>query len=119
PQAISKIKAAIDSGKLSWADIERHCKKVLMAKYQYGLSRLQPINTNNLTNDLNSKIPFMRRLIAENALTVLKRTDPAFFPMPAKDNPVANEVVYVSVGMNTDNAFATRMRMDYNADVIY
>src|SRR4029078_6195211 len=105
PQAISKIKAAIDSGKLSWADIERHCRKVLMVKYQYGLSRLQPINTNNLTNDLNSKIPFMRRLIAENALTVLKKTDGAFFPMPAVTNP-ATDVVYVSVGMNSDNAFA-------------
>ncbi len=118
PLAILKIKAAIDSGRLSWADIERHCKKVLLAKYQYGLSKLQPINTNNLTNDLNSKVPFMRKLIAENALTVLKKTDAMFFPMPAKANPVT-DVVYISVGTGSDNAFAKRMRADYNADVIY
>ncbi len=119
PLSILKIKAAIDSGRLSWADIERHCKKVLMAKYQYGLSGLKPINTDNLTNDLNSKVPFMRKLIAENALTVLKKTDAVFFPMPAKERSAKADVVYVSVGMNSDNAFASRMRTDYNSDVIY
>ena len=57
PVAIEKIKAAIHDKKLSWEDIELHCKKALMAKYQYGLSRLQPINTENLTKDLNSMYP--------------------------------------------------------------
>jgi beta-N-acetylhexosaminidase len=118
PLAIEKIKEAIQNGQITWADIEMHCKKVLMAKYQYGLARLQPINTNNLTNDLNSKIPFMRKLIAQNALTVLKKTDAGFFPMPAITKERTG-VVYVSVGMNIDNGFAKRMRMDYNADVIY
>ena len=115
PLAMAKIKTAIDSGRLSWADIEMHCRKVLLAKYQYGLSKWQPINTDNLTSDLNSKVPFMRKLIAEEALTVLKKTDAAFFPM--KENEKG--VVYVSIGMNADNAFASRMRKDYNADVIY
>lgn len=119
PVSIAKIKAAIDSGRLSWADIEMHCKKVLMAKYQYGLARLQPINTENLTNDLNSNVPFMRKLIAENALTILKKTDDAFFPMPAKEKTAAKDVVYISVGTNSNNAFANRMQADYNADIIY
>lgn len=119
PLAITKIKTAIDSGRLSWADIEMHCRKVLMAKYQYGLARLQPINTENLTHDLNSSVPFMRKLIAENALTVLKKTDAAFFPMKAPDKALSKDVVYISVGMNSNNAFANRMQADYNADVIY
>jgi beta-glucosidase-like glycosyl hydrolase/CubicO group peptidase (beta-lactamase class C family) len=119
PMSIAKIKAAIDSGRLNWADIEKHCKKVLMAKYQYGLSKLQPVNTENLTSDLNSNVPFMRKLIAENALTVLKKTDAVFFPMKVPEKVVASDVVYISVGMGSDNAFAGRMRTDYNADVIY
>ncbi len=119
PLAIAKIKTAIDSGRLSWTDIEMHCRKVLQAKYQYGLARLQPINTDNLTNDLNSSVPFMRKLVAENALTVLKKTDAAFFPMPAKENPATKDVVYISVGTNSNNAFANRMQADYNADIIY
>ena len=119
PQAINRIKAAIADNKLSWADIETHCKKVLQVKYKYGLTRLKPVNTENLTIDLNSKISAMRRLIAENALTVLHKTDSVFFPMPAPENPVSGEVAYVSIGMNKDNAFAVRLRNEYNADVFY
>ena len=117
PLAIEKIKAAIKSKKLSWADIEMHCKKVLLAKYQYGLTTLKPINTDNITNDLNSKVKGMRKLIAENALTVLQKADDIFFPMPAPIIPIANDVVYVSIGTSSDNSFAKRMRNDYKADV--
>lgn len=115
PLSITKIKQAIDSGRLSWAEIEMHCRKVLLAKYQYGLSKLQPNDTDNITNDLNSKVSDMRRRIAQNAITVLKKTDSTFFPLP----PNTSKVLYVSVGNNTDNAFATRMRTDYNAAVVY
>ena len=119
PLAIEKIKAAISDKKLSWQDIEQHCKKVLMAKYEYGLTQLTPVNTNHLTADLNSKVSSMRKLIAENALTVLDKTDDAFFKLdPAKNNK-KNDVVYVGIGISNDNAFAKRLRADYNADVFY
>ena len=119
PVAIEKIKAAINDKKLRWADIEMHCKKALMTKYQYGLSHLQPIKTSNLTSDLNSKVPAMKRLIAENALTVLKKTDSAFFPLQIPENVTSKNIAYVSVGMSEDNAFARRLRNEYNADVFY
>jgi beta-glucosidase-like glycosyl hydrolase/CubicO group peptidase (beta-lactamase class C family) len=119
PQAIAKIKEAIKNKRLSWADIEMHCKKVLQSKYQYGLAHLSPINTNNLTADLNNTISTMRRTVAENALTVLKKEDNTFFPLAVPAKPVANDVVYVSIGNSTDNAFAKRLRADYKADVFY
>jgi beta-N-acetylhexosaminidase len=119
PLALAKIKEAIANKQLSWADIEMHCKKVLLAKYQYGLTALKPINTDNLTNDLNSKVPAMRKLIAENALTVLRKTDAVFFPLQALAAPVAGDVAYVSIGNTTDNAFAKRLRADYAAEVFY
>ena len=117
--SIKKIKLAIKKKKLSWEDIEVHCKKVLMVKYTYGLANLQPINTENLSADLNSKVPAMRRLIAENALTVLAKADSTFFPMPAPLTPVAHKTAYVCIGTSEENAFAKRMRSDYNADVFY
>ena len=61
----------------------------------------------------------MRKVIAENALTVLKKTDVEYFPLPAKKDSAKKDVVYVSVGTSSDNAFASRMRTDYNADVIW
>ena len=119
PLAIAKIRSAIKEKKLSWAAIEMHCKKVLEAKFKYGLPSLQPVNTENLTADLNSKVPAMRRLVAENALTVLSKTDSVFFPLQANTKDLPNDVIYVSVGTNTDNAFAKRLRTDHNADVLY
>ncbi|MBK8522027.1 MAG: glycoside hydrolase family 3 N-terminal domain-containing protein [Ferruginibacter sp.] len=119
PLAIAKIKEAITAGKISWADIEMHCRKVLKAKFDYGLSNLKPINTNNITNDLNKDVSSMRKLIAENALTVLKKTDAVYFPLPANKDAAKKEMLYVSIGTSSDNAFASRMRADYNADVTW
>lgn len=116
---IAKIKKAIKAKKISKEDMEMHCRKVLMAKYEFGLASLKPINTDNLVVDLNSKIPAMRRLVAENALTVLTKTDPAFFPMPVPVQPLPNDMAYLSIGTRTDNAMAERLRKDYQADVFY
>jgi beta-N-acetylhexosaminidase len=118
PQVIAKIKLAIKEKKISQEEIDGHCRKVLLAKYQYGLSALKPINTTNLTADLNSSVKAMRRTVAENALTVLKKTDTGYFPLTVPAKPMG-DVVYVCVGSNTENAFAQRMKADYNAAVIY
>ena len=119
PQVIEKIKEAINDNKLSWADIEQHCKKVLQAKYEYGLTQLQPINTQNLTADLNSKVNELRKLIAENALTVLSKTDNSFFSLAPEKNSKKGDVVFIGIGIAADNGFAKRLRADYNADVFY
>lgn len=116
---IARIKKAIKAKKISKEDMEIHCKKVLLAKYEFGLASLKPINTENLVNDLNSKVPEMRRLVAENALTVLAKTDPAFFPMPVPIQPQPLDMAYLSVGNHTENAMATRLRKDYQSDVFY
>lgn len=119
PLAIGKIKAAIKNKQLSWEDIEMHCKKVLMAKYNYGLSTLQPIKTDNLTADLNSKVNEMRRLIAENALTLLNKKNEDFFPLEASENIKIKDIAYVGIGISAENIFSKRMKSDYNVDAFY
>jgi beta-N-acetylhexosaminidase len=116
PSAIKKVKETIKQKKLSWADIEMHCKKVLMAKYQYGLANLAPINTENLAIDLNKGIAEMRKLVAENAITLVAKKDAAFFPL--RDTK-AGDIAYVGFGITADNEFAKRMRTDFNATVFY
>jgi len=117
PITIAEVKEAIKNKKLSWKDIELHCKKVLLAKHEYGINKIVPINTVNLTADLNKDVLSMRRLVAENALTLLAKQSPEFFPLsPSKLN---SNVAYVGVGLRTDNAMAKRMRTDYNAAVFY
>ena len=117
PMSIIKIKEAIKKKKLSWADIETHCRKVLAAKYQYGMANLQPVNLTNITADINSNVNAMKKVIAENALTLLNKTDDVFFPL--KPNDALTKIAYVSLGTSTDNEFSKKLRSEYKADVFY
>ena len=119
PLAIAKITQAIADNKLTWADIETHCKKVLQSKYEYGLNNYQPINTTNLTAGLNAGVPEMRKLVAENAITLAAKKDAAFFPLAAWNNNKKNDVAFIAIGTSKENALAKRMQQDYNAAVFY
>ncbi len=119
PLAIAKIKEAIAAKNLSWADIEKHCKKVLMAKYAYGLNNYTPINTINLTTDLNAGVLAMRKLVAENAITLAAKSGETFFPLAPWKKNKKGDVAFVAIGTNKENALARRMKADYNAAVFY
>ena len=113
---IEKTKKAIHKKRIKWEDIDQHVKKVLEAKYQFGAANWQPIDTTNIANDLNRESAAIRRKVAEQAITLVKYDDKAAFPLPAGQ---MNRVAYLGLGINKDNAFARRMRADYNADVFY
>lgn len=117
PQAIKKINDAIDRKTLSREEVDMHCKKVLIAKYLYGLSSKPFIQTTNLAADLNSKVAAMRRKVAENAITLLNKKDSAFFPL--SKNVAAGEIAYVGIGLKTNNHFANMLQADYGAAVYY
>jgi beta-N-acetylhexosaminidase len=110
--AIDKIKEAIKENKLDWNAIDLHVKKVLLAKYQYGLANYKPIDTYHITEDLNAKISATRKLVAENALTLLRNDEPFVFPLPANTK---KRIAYIGFGLTQDNTFAQRMRSDYRA----
>jgi beta-N-acetylhexosaminidase len=114
PMAIDKIREAIRKDQLSWDQIDYHVKRVLKAKYLYGLSNIQPVNINHLTEDLNAGIDKMRKLVAENAITLLRNDDSLSFPLPT-----GKKVAYLGIGLNADNEFALQLRKDYNANAFY
>ncbi|MGZ5133526.1 MAG: glycoside hydrolase family 3 N-terminal domain-containing protein [Flavitalea sp.] len=113
---LAKVKIAIKKKALKWKDINERVKKVLRAKYDYGLANLKPINHSNITEDLNKAVPAMRRRVAEHSLTLLRNNDRAVFPLMPRQ---FERVAYVGIGLKKDNAFATRMRNDYGAHVYY
>jgi len=80
PLSIAKINEAIRDKKLRWKDIDARVKRVLYAKYNYGLANWQPVSTNHLTEDLNEGVKEMRRRVAENALTVLRNASQRYSP---------------------------------------
>lgn len=114
PGSIKKIKEAIKKKDLSWDEINEHVKRVLHAKYQYGLAAWKPVILDKLTEDLNAKVIEMKKRIAEQSITLLRNNDASVFPL-AKGKRVA----YIGIGLNKDNPFAKQMRDDYDAHVYY
>jgi beta-glucosidase-like glycosyl hydrolase/CubicO group peptidase (beta-lactamase class C family) len=115
PSCIQKIREAIDSNQLSWNDIYAKCKKVLAYKYMYGVANAKPVNTDNLTNDLNAGISKLKKIIAENAITVLQNDASEFFSLTRENKKIA----YVGIGIDSANTFANRLKNDLNADAFY
>jgi len=110
--SIEKINEAIREKKIKWKDIDARVKRVLYAKYRYGLAEWKPVDTVHLTADLNEGVVEMRRQVAENALTVLGETDTA---RSLKNKKVA----YIGMGLSGEDAFSRRMSADLNAHVYF
>ena len=113
---ILKIKEAISEKRLSWEQVNEKVRRVLAAKYDYVINNIRPVKTANLTTELNQKIPYLRDLVARRAITLLRNDDASVFPLKAG---AKKKIAYVGIGISSDNTFASRMRMDYNADVFY
>lgn len=114
PASMEKIKKAIKKKKLTWAAIDEHVKKLLYAKYRLGLANLNPTPYFHLTQDLNKDIESTTRLVAENAITLLRSEDGFAFPLVK-----GKRIAYVGIGIDTDNEFARQVREDFNAHVYY
>ena len=130
--SLDKIDSAIKAGRIRWKDIDMRVKKVLHAKYTYGLAHWQPIGKEHLTADLNEGVAEMRRKVAADALTLLRDDDPSVFPLnalaavavPASGKAAVGvrpfrkkRIAYIGMGLTEDNEFCRRMRSDYNAQV--
>lgn len=70
PAATVMIEKALKDGRVSQKRLEESVKKILVAKYNAGLAKWQPISTIGLTADLNRSTATLRREISEGAITV-------------------------------------------------
>lgn len=77
----AKILCAWQDTVLTDSVLELHVKKVLAYKYMLGLRQWTPINTANLTDDLNSDSAMaLRKLLFESAITIAAN-DKALLPL--------------------------------------
>jgi beta-N-acetylhexosaminidase len=135
PVSIEKIKKAITNGQLTWDNVYEKCKRVLMAKYEYVAGKTEKINTTNLTADLNKDVASIRKLVAENALTVLSmEAETMPLPITLQSKPVAaiakkgvvkktvttkkimpTSITYMAIGNDGNNAISTTLKKSYGA----
>ncbi|HMR82989.1 MAG TPA: glycoside hydrolase family 3 N-terminal domain-containing protein [Niabella sp.] len=118
---IKAVKEAIRQKRLSWEDIEQKVKKVLIAKYNLGLSNQQPVDIENLLNDLNAETNAIRKRVAEKSLTLLSLASAntfrnEFFTWPLKKE---RKIAYVAFGSGSKEVLGDRLKSDFNADVFY
>lgn len=73
PKAIAEIEKAIKQGKITQAEIDARCRKVLAAKQWVGLNKYAPASAKNLNERLHApEAILLQRKLAKATLTVLK-----------------------------------------------
>jgi len=119
-ESIAAIKKAIADNRLTWENIYSKVRKVLASKYQLGLNKMKPIDTNNLLADINAKTDAIRREVAQQGITLLSqagtkasRTDYAQIPLTATQKKIA----YVGIGTRELSPFGRRLKDELGADV--
>ena len=76
PKAIEKIKDAITNNQISQEEVDKRCKKILLAKKWFGLDKLIPVKETNLFKDLtNNQTETLNRKLVKNSLTLLQNND--------------------------------------------
>jgi beta-glucosidase-like glycosyl hydrolase/CubicO group peptidase (beta-lactamase class C family) len=110
--AVQKTLQAIQDGRLNWPDLDNRVKKVLLAKYNLGLSQQQMIDTLNITADINAATNTLKKQIAEQAITLVRLNNNSLLPLQHK-----KKIAYVGIGIDQMNTFAAEMKETYNAKI--
>ncbi|MBQ1696258.1 MAG: hypothetical protein II075_00070 [Bacteroidales bacterium] len=98
--AYKALVAARNSGRISQTEIDRRCRKILMAKYEMGLKDYRPISTENIYADLNTDYAAaLERKIFENAVTLVSNKN-NLLPLRAMER---QKIATVSIGKDASN----------------
>ncbi len=109
--AIKKVEQAIADHKLSWKQLKKSVKKVLLVKYNMGLNNFEPVDTAHLVFDLNVEtINYLKPLIAQEAITLL-RDNGTVLPLKAE-----KKIAYVDVGITKGTPLGKRLKKDLKTD---
>ncbi len=95
------INRYIEEGKLSLEDLNQRVKKVLKAKYDYGLHTFQPIQLNNIRADLNSpSSKELKKKLIQNAITLVNNKEDL---LPLKN--LNTRISTLSIGVKSGTVF--------------
>lgn len=76
PEAIKQVKKALKREKLDQVSIDERVKKILRAKYWFGLNELELVNTVNLTKRINNDYAqLLNRILYQKAITIVDNQD--------------------------------------------
>jgi hypothetical protein len=100
--AVNTVSRMIRRGMVSEEDINRRCRKILLAKYWCGLNNYKPVETENLNADLNrDEYQLLRRKLIESSVTIVENRN-RLIPFMHLDTL---RIASLSFGMTNDSAF--------------
>lgn len=107
------IKEAIIKGEISPKRVEESVKKILLTKYYLGLSKYQPVDPNNINEDLNNSThQVLVQDLYENAITLIK-DDQQLLPIKPSET-----VYYLALEEAPSSIFARELSSRGNIKVI-
>jgi len=111
--AVVAVKKMLTEKKLTQAEIDLKCRKVLALKYWCGLNKINPVEEKGIEADLSSNrnIALIQNLYA-NALTVINNNENI---IPARDLD-KTRIAVVSVNKSRSSSFQDRILSYYPAD---
>ena len=113
--AVAKISQALSDGLFEESRLEHSVKKILMAKYKLGLNNYQPVELENLVEDLNRlKDDLIYEKLIENAITVVKNESQV---LPIKQLETKN-IAYVKMGNADGTYFLNQLKKYTKVDEI-
>jgi len=115
PVAYEKISEAYKNGLITDERISRSVKKILHYKFKAGLNKYKPIDTKNLSTDLNTTYKdALQYQLYEHAVTVLKNKD-NILPIKNLDQKIA----YVKLGDDVNSSFVLTLKKYTEVTDIY
>jgi beta-glucosidase-like glycosyl hydrolase len=109
-QSINKIREAVKERRIKRSEINARVKKILAAKYKYGLDQSKQIDTTNIIADLNQSVGTINAAMAQQSLTFLR----------ANNSPILNnKTAYLAINLKSTNALSTSIATNYGVKVFY
>ena len=97
PKAIDEIKIAIHQNRITQAEIDERCYKILMAKKWMGLSNYNPVDISKIQDSIiTSETRLLDKKLIQSSLTLLQNNDDL---LPLKRLDTLN-IASVSIGSN-------------------
>lgn len=115
-EGISRIKKAIDANEIPEKQLEESVKKILLAKFNAGLSQFKNIDTANIDNDINLLTTTLRLQTAEDGITLL--TDP-YNVMDKVRKKEENKIAFVFIGDHIPQEYKAEVEKNNIGEIFY
>ncbi|MDR1632823.1 MAG: serine hydrolase [Dysgonamonadaceae bacterium] len=105
---VAEVKRAVELGVINLSDIEEKCLKVLNYKYIAGLNNLKPVETNGLSERINSDYSkWLVQKLNDEAVTLLKNKEEQI-PVKGLGN---KKIAVLSIGAKNELAFRNSLAL--------